>query len=106
MSRHPLVILDPTRPPLRAERWTRHPDWPQTRAVLAATRQDPKRARALLHELERRLLVHRLDIRSEAVLVDAAVCVGLALPQMQRDWHDEVGLIADAPRLAPVLLSS
>lgn len=105
MSRHPLVILDPTLPPARAERWTRHPDWPQTRAVLAASRQDPTRARALLHELERRLLVLRQDIRAEAVLVDAAVSVGLSLARMQRDWYDEKGLITDAPRFAARLLS-
>lgn len=106
MSRHPLVTLDPTRLPPRRERWTHHPDWPQTRAVLAAFRQGPDLGLAFLRELQRRRLVRREDIRSEAVLVSAAVAVGLELRRMQRDWHDEGALIADAHRLAPALLSS
>ncbi|HVM45179.1 MAG TPA: DsbA family protein, partial [Candidatus Thermoplasmatota archaeon] len=102
----PLVILDPLAQPPRLDRWRRHPDWPPTRAALAAFRQGSERGARFLRELQRRALVLREDIRSEPTLVAAAVAAGLELPRLQRDWHDEDGLIADAARLAPLLLAS
>lgn len=103
MSRHPLVVFDPTIP-LAPARAKRHPDWPPTRAALAAFRQGPAPGRRYLRELRRRALVLGQDVRSEPVLVDVAVTVGLSLARMRRDWYDEDGLLRDAPSLAPELL--